>query len=520
MNTISLFTRVKAIFSSSLAIVLGIALVKLVLHLYINVSGGYGYFRDELYYIACTEHPDIGYVDHPPFSIYLLTINRFLFGDSIFALRLLPALLGSAVVFLTGLICRALGGKTFAQALAACGALFSLVYLGMNSVYSMNSIDIFLWTLIAYLILRLVNEGNTRIWYWLGLLLGLGLLNKISVLWLGSGLFVGLLLTPERKWLKTKYPYIAGAIALALFVPYIVWNFMHDFAQLEFAHNAATMKYESQNQITFLSELFLQHNPLSAPLWFAGIWFFFFSKRGKGFRILGYIFLLPLIILLVNTHSKAEYLSPTFSILFAGGAIVIQQALDRRWLTWLRPVYLVSIIASGSMLAPMVLTILPVEQFISYTEKIGMRPPTAEGHRLESLPQFYADMFGWEEKAEAVARAYNALSPEEKKICAVFGDNYGRCAAIDFFGGKYGLPKSIGRHNSYWIWGPREFTGEIVLILGGDLEHKQEDFESVEIVGTVSCGYCMPYENNLNIYLCRKLKVPLKEAWKGSKFYI
>lgn len=510
----------KAFFSSSIVIVLFIALIKLVLHLYVNATGGYGYFRDELYYIACTEHPDIGYVDHPPFSIYLLTINRFLFGDTIFALRLLPALLGSAVVFLTGLICRALGGKTFAQALAACGALFSLVYLGMNSIYSMNSIDIFLWSLNAYLVIRLVKTGNEKIWYWLGVLLGIGLLNKISVLWLGAGLCVGLLLTTERKWLKIKYPYIAGIIAFALFMPFIIWNVIHDFAHLEFAHNAATMKYESQNQFTLLTELLLQHNPLSAPLWFAGIWYFFFAKNGKEFRLIGYLFLVPLIILLVNTHSKAEYLSPSFSFLFAGGAIVFQQAFDRRLFSWLRPVYLSIVVISGAMLIPMVLTILPVETFISYAERIGIRPPSTEGHQLERLPQFYADMFGWEEKAEAVARAYNALSPEEKKKCGIFGDNYGRCAAIDFFGAKYGLPKSIGRHNSYWIWGPREFTGEIVLILGGDLEHKQEDFESVEIVGTVSCDYCMPYENNLRIYLCRKLKVPLKEAWKGSKFYI
>jgi hypothetical protein len=164
-----------------------------------------------------------------------------------------------------------------------------------------------------------------------------------------------------------------------------------------------------------------------------------------------------------------------------------------------------------------VLPILPVGTYIHYADILGIKPFTPENQTLSELPQFYADMFGWEEKARDVAQVFNALSADDRKKCAIFADNYGRCGAIDLFGKKYGLPPSIGRHNNYWIWGPREYTGELVIILGGDLEDKQQKFESVEVAGVTSCRYCMPYENNLRIYVCRKLKVPFKKFWPNLK---
>jgi hypothetical protein len=184
-----------------------------------------------------------------------------------------------------------------------------------------------------------------------------------------------------------------------------------------------------------------------------------------------------------------------------------------------RPAYVGLIALTGLMLAPLAVPVLPVEKYIRYAEALGVKPATPEGKRLEKLPQFYADMFGWEEKVKAVAEVYNKFSPEDKSRCAIFADNYGRCGAIDFFGGKYGLPKSIGHHNNYWLWGPRKYTGELVIILGGALKDKQEHFESVEVAGMSTCDYCMPYENNLTIYVCRNLKKPLKGIWADLKNY-
>jgi len=504
---------------SAFFILVGLALLKLLLHLITNLWGGYGIFRDELYYIACSEHLDFGYVDQPPLSIYLLAAHRGLFGDSLFALRFLPALAGAATVFLTGLLAQELGGRRFALVLASVASIASTINLAMSTIYSMNGFDILLWASAAYVLIRLIKTGDPRHWLSLGLILGLGLLNKTGVLWLAFGIFIAVLLTPLRHSFKTKWPYLGGLIALVLFLPYLLWNFAHDWAHLEFIRNATTGKYSELSPLTFSLGQVLVQNPITFPLWLAGLLLVLFSKDAKRFRALGYTYLAVFVILLVNRHSKAEYLSPAYAMLFAAGGVAFERLASQRYGGWLKPVSLAVLIVGGIVLAPVTLPILPVQTYIRYAHAFGIKPHTSEARELGELPQFYADMFGWKEKAAAVAAVYNTLSPEEKAKCALFADNYGRCAAIDFFGKAYGLPKSIGPHNNYWIWGPRNYTGELVIILGGALEDIQEVFEKVEVVGTVTCPYCMPYENNLRIYVCRNLKVPLKELWAQLRHF-
>lgn len=506
----------KGIFWSDTAILVYFALIKLALHLVTNWRGGYGYFRDELYYMACSRRLDLGYVDQPPLSLYILALNRFLFGESLFALRLVPAVAGSVTVFISGLMARELGGRRFAQALAATAAIICPAFIAGAAFYSMNCFDMLFWVLTAYAAIRLIRTGKPRFWIALGFLLGLGLLNKVGVLWLGAGLFAGVLFSKQRTWLKTPWPWIAGATALLLFSPFVYWNLTHDLAHLEFIRNATSGKYSGLTPLSFIRGQVEIHNPVTLPLWLAGLWFFFADREGRKFATLGWMYAIPILILVLNGHSKPEYLSAAYPMLFAGGSVVFERLLSGSYRLWLRRVY-VSLLALGMIFAPIVLPILPVETYIRYTTALGMKPFTSEGKKLAELHQFYADMFGWEAKAAAVAKVYNRLSPEDRQKCAIFADNYGRCGAIDFFGKAYGLPDSIGRHNNYWIWGPREYTGELVIILGGDLEDKQKSFESVEVAGVVSCKYCMPYENDLRIYVCRKLKMPLKEFWPRLK---
>jgi 4-amino-4-deoxy-L-arabinose transferase-like glycosyltransferase len=511
---------------SANSILLSLAALSLLVHLFANAFTAYGYFRDELYYIACSEHLDIGYVDQPPFSIYVLGVNRLLFGDSLFALRLVPAFLHALTVFLTGLMARELGGGRFAQTLAAVAALFSPIYLAMHTVFNMNCFDILVWTAASYTLIKILREPDdhhaeqpTKRWITLGIILGLGLLNKISVLWLGAGITVGLLLTPRRRWFRTRWPWIAGGIAFLLFLPYIIWNLQHDLAHLEFIRNASGDKYASATRLAFIAGQVLLQNPLALPLWIAGLFFLLFDKNGSQFRLLGIVYAVAFLILLTNGHSKPEYLSPAYTMLFAAGGIISERLTAPLTWRWVRPGYLVLLLVGGCALAPLAMPTLPVEAYIKYQDALGVSPATAEAKQLEKLPQFYADMFGWEEKAAAVARVFNTLTPEEKARCAIFADNYGRCAAIDFFGARYGLPKSIGKHNNYWIWGPRQYTGEIVIILGGNPDEHTKWFEEVTVADTTSCTYCMPYENHLTISLCRKLKMPLQEVWAPDKHY-
>jgi hypothetical protein len=500
------------------AILVYLALAKFLVHMITNLLGGYGYFRDELYYIACSDHLDLGYVDQPPLSIWVLAANRLFLGDSLVALRFVPAMVGSLIVFLTGLLAREMGGGRTAQVLAALASLVSLSLIAASAFFSMNIFDALFWALAAFLVLRLIKTELPQYWVLLGLVLGLGMLNKIGVSWLAIGIYTAILLTSQRRWLWTRWPWICGLIAALLFLPYIYWNFAHDFAHLEFIRNATGGKYSLLTPWTFLIGQIPAQNPVTFPFWLAGLVYFFVARDGKNLRVLGWMYLVPLVILILNQHSKPDYLSPAYAWLFAGGGVALERWRGMKPLRWLTPVC-GTVLVLGLIFAPIVLPILPVETFIRYSEALGIKPYSPENKRLSELHQFYADMFGWEEKAKEVARVYNSLTPDEKIKCAIFADNYGRCGAIDFFGKAYGLPRSIGKHNNYWIWGPREYTGELMIVLGGDLEDKKEKFESVEVAGVATCKYCMPYESDLKVYVCRKLKVSLKDSWPRLKSY-
>ena len=380
----------------------------------------------------------------------------------------------------------------------------------------MNCLDLLFWTLAAFFTIRLIRTEKPEYWVVLGLLLGLGSLNKVGVLWLGAGLFAGIVFSAQRRWLATKWPWLAGVIAVVLFSPFVYWNVTHDFAHLEFIRNATSGKYSGLTPMNFIKGQVEIQNPVTLPLWLAGLWFFFGDREGRKYQALGWMYVVPFALLILNRHSKPDYLSAAYPMLFAAGGVLFERWLDIRGVRWLRPVYVV-VLAFGMILAPIVVPILPVETYIAYADALGIKPFTPEGKKLAELHQFYADMFGWEGKAEAVALVFNNLSPEDKAKCAIFADNYGRCGAIDYYGKKYGLPETIGKHNNYWIWGPRGYTGELMIILGGALEDKQQKFESVEVAGTVSCKYCMPYENDLRIYVCRHLKVNLKDFWPRLK---
>jgi hypothetical protein len=237
------------------------------------------------------------------------------------------------------------------------------------------------------------------------------------------------------------------------------------------------------------------------------------------YRILGFVYVTSFVVLVLNGHSKAEYLAPAYVMLFAAGGIWWEQLLSKQRLQWVKPAYITILFLSAILLAPFILTILPVQTYISYAAKLGMAPSSPEGKQLAELPQFYADMFGWEEKARDVAAVFHSLPLEQQKKCAIVADNYGRCAAIDFYGPEYGLPKSIGSHNNYWIWGPREYDASVVIVLGGGLADKQKQYDSVEVAGVSTCQYCMPYENNLKIFVCRGPRFNLAERWPQAKHF-
>ncbi|HEV8337406.1 MAG TPA: glycosyltransferase family 39 protein [Candidatus Polarisedimenticolia bacterium] len=495
-----------------------LAALKLLLHL--AAINHYGYFRDELYYLASTEHLDWGYVDHPPLSIAVLAAVRAAFGDSLAALRIVPVLSGVATIVLVGLMARRLGGGRFAQGLAALGALMAPVFLGQDRYYSMNAFDVLFWTLAVWTLVRALDGGGTRPWVVLGVVTGLGLLNKISMLWFGAGLLAGLLLTPHRRALRTIGPWLAGGIAGVIFLPYVLWEARHGWPTLEFMHNATTQKMAEVSPLRFLLEQILQMNPGAAPVWIAGILFGLFAREGRRWRALVWIYFAVLALLVAGGRSRASYLAVAYPMLLALGGVALEGVTATAGRRWMRPALAVLVVGLGLVALPMALPILPVETFVRYQSALGLSPKTEERHRMGPLPQHYADMFGWEQMTQLVAEAYRRLSPDERRHCRVFGQNYGEAGAIDVLGRRLGLPRALSGHNSYWLWGPGGDDWNVLIIIGGDRQDNAEFFEEIEIVGQTDSPWSMPYERGLDVSIARRPKMSIREAWPRLKMYI
>lgn len=499
--------------------VLGLlSFVVLLIHVIVNATTAYGYFRDEFYYIACSERLAFGYVDQPPLSILLLAINRFVLGDSLVALRLLPAIAAGSIVFLTGRLAGILGGGRFAQILAALCSLTAPQYLGMLNFFSMNAFDVLFWTITMYLAVRIVKEDGPQLWIPFGFAAGLGAQNKFSILFLCFGIVAGLLVTSGRKHLWSRYFWAGGFAGFLIFLPHIVWQIVNDFPTAEFVKHATENKNIISSPLEFLVSQIMMMSPFTFPIWAIGLLYFFFSKNGKQFRFVGWAYLV-IVVLLVFQNGKPYYLSPFYPILFAGGAVVIDSFIEKSRRLWLRIGTVTVLLIGGVIAAPFALPVLPPEKFIAYSNALGIQSRPEERHEMGKLPQHYADMFGWKEKAEAVARAFYSLAPEERQKCAIFTFNYGRAGAIDFYGKELGLPKTISTHNNYWLWGPGKYTGEIVIILAKDLGELREHFKSVELIETIPCEYCMPYEADTQVFMCRGLKQPMQELWKSIKSF-
>jgi hypothetical protein len=497
--------------------------IKLVVHL-VTIRG-YGYFRDELYYIACSDHLAFGYVDHPPLSVALLKVWRLAFADSVVAIRILPAIAGALVVLLAGLLAVELGGGRAAVVLAAVGVIAAPIHLAFDHFYSMNAFDALVWTLGAYLFARITRSPRPGpLWVGLGITLGLGLLNKASVLWFGAGLFAGMLLTPERRHLRTPWPYLAFVIAAGLFLPHVVWQVQHGWPTLEFMRNAMEEKYVARSAGDFVGEQVLMMNPLSLPIWLAGLVAALLDRPVKcsegpatGSRWVAGIYLTVFAILIGSRSAKAEYLAAAYPMLFAAGGVFWERLFAARRIGWASSVLATLAVLGGAVAAPMVIPILSEERLIAYSRALGLKVKSAEKKELAELPQHFADMHGWQEIVAAVASAHGRLTPDERRGAAILVGNYGEAGAIDLFGGAHGLPRAISGHNNYWLWGPGGANGRVMVLLGGTRDYHEQTFESVEEAGIVECTYCMPHENGKRVFIGRGAKVSMDELWAKKK---
>jgi hypothetical protein len=500
------------------AIIAFFSAIALLVHLLTN--GRYGYFRDELYYIACGRHLALGYVDQPPLSILLLRLSQALLGDSLFAIRLVPALAGAATVGLTGAIARELGGRGWAIALACAGSLCALFNLAVGNFFSMNAFEPLFWMGCAYLFVLIINGGSPTLWLWFGALLGLGLENKHSTAFFAVGVCVALLLTPERRHFAQKWIWLGGLIAFAIALPNIVWETRYHWPTYELLSNIAhSNKNVALSPVQFIAQQVNFMNPATLPLWLGGLVWLFGSRAGRRYYAIGTIYLVTLAEFII-LHGKSYYLAPAYPMLLAAGGVAIERVFAMR-LTWLKPALLAMILIAGALFAPVIVPILSPDKLVGYMRAIHFEPPRTETAHTASLPQIFADQFGWEQMVGSVAHVYHHLHPEDEKRAAIFCQNYGEAGAIDFFGPKLGLPPAISGHQNYFLWGPRDWTGDVVLVLDTDDEDERKLFASVQDLGQiVSSPWAMPFERRTHIFLCRDLNVNVQELWPRVKKWL
>lgn len=483
------------------AVLAYLAAFKLLLHFYFNSY--YGYQRDELYFIACQEHLALGYADIGPLAMWLGRLSREVLGESLFALRFFPALAGAAIVFLTGLVARELGGGRYAQGLAALTALIAPVWLMSGNILALSSFEPLFWVLCAYLLIRIFKTGNSRLWVWVGVVAGLGLLNKPAMLFFGGGLVVGLLLTPYRKYLADKWMWAGGLIALVIVSPNIYWQAANDWPTLLFMRNLNRDVMSRVPRLEFVLGQVLYLHPLNAPIWLAGLGYYLLSKAGKPYRPLGWIYVAVFLLLLI-AKSKIYYLAPAYPMLLAAGALMVEERRAR----WLKAAVPTALVLSGLVLAPVSLPLLPIEKLDGYVT-------AATGGLLKNSYEVtgtFHDQFGWENQAATVAKVFHGLTPEEQEECIIFAGNFGQAGAIDFYGKAYGLPQVYSMHQNYYYWGPPPDAG-VAIVYGVNLKDVGEFYGEIEHAATITCAECVDYENNIPVYVCRRPKRSIQEIW-------
>jgi Dolichyl-phosphate-mannose-protein mannosyltransferase len=498
-----------------------IALVYFGLHM--ATATRYGYFRDALYYLACSEHLAFGYVDLPPLFPAIAWIARHMLGTSLPALIFWPALAGAARIVFIAAFARELGARRFGTALAAMLGATPAVWWAIDHQFSMNALDPLFWTGCGYLVLRMIKTSNPGLWLAFGAIAGVGLENKYSIAFFALALLLGLLLTPQRRLLFTPWLLAGGAVALAIFLPNLIWNIQHHWPFFELMHNIRVSGKDTVlPPFAYLAQQIAMMNPASFPFWFGGLLFYFFSRDAKGYRAFGWTFVITIALFLV-LHGKDYYSAPAYTIVLAAGAVAAERLLEtsRRpnLRAVLKPACFAWLAINVALTLPLVLPVLPLDAFVRYQSHLLFHPPPTERSLVgAALPQYYADELPWQDMVAAVAGVYDSLTPGEQAQTAIFCSNYGEAAAIDFFGGKYGLPKAISGHQNYFLWGPRNYTGAIVIVVGQNKDATEKAFASVEVAATLHNPYALWYENQ-PILLCHGLKWDLETGWPSVKHW-
>lgn len=516
-------------FGPALRLAVGFGVLQLALQILANLvieHAGYGIFRDELYFLVCGRNLAWGYVDQPPLVPLLAHVSELLFGlQSLALLRLVVSVAVALEVVMTGLLAWRLGGSRWAQALAMIGIMLAPMVMG-DITLSTSVLEPFLWMVVVYAMIELAQLAESVVsrqaqaaswWIVMGLVAGLCLENKWNECFFLACLFFALLVSPQRKALASRWLVVALALIALVAAPNLLWEVHHHWATLELLHNdQIDGKNVQLPPLLFVWEQIKAMGLLMAPLWIAGIGWLLFARRARPYRFLGllYVFYLPLMIAL---HAKVYYLAAIYPLYFAAGATAWDQWLQRAWLRrGLVPIWVLLHGMGTALLLPLLLPVLPPEQEVAYLKRFHLQAPRLENADHARLPQSFADMLDWKQKANLLAAAYWSLPPAERAQAVIYAQNYGDASAVNVY--RPDVPVAISGHQNYFLWGRRGHTGAVMIIFGDSRETDEREFRSVTEFAQDTNPMIEPYERG-PILICKGLHPSLEQLWPKVKFW-
>lgn len=487
------------------AVLTYLALATVVVHLL--TGGRYGFHRDELATLDDARHLAWGYVAYPPITPFFGRISLELFGTSLAGFRLFAALAEAAAVVLTGLMARELGGRRGAQLIASLAAVPFCLAGGTLMQYV--SFDYLFWVLTAYFVVRLLTSDEPRWWIAIGAAIGLGMMAKYTMIFFVAGLVVGILATDARRYPANKWLWCGVGISLLIFLPNLIWQAQHNFISLEFLTYIHARDVRIGRTQGFLPDQ-LELTLLALPLWLAGLFFYLVSPMGRRFRMLGWMYLVPLVLFVV-AKGRGYYLAAAYPMLYAAGAVWGERwlvSLSRPWKMLVRIGVWAALMADIAIVAAMFLPIAPINSpWWKVASKIN-------GDLREEI--------GWPELVETVAQIRDSLPAEERARAGILAGNYGEAGAINLYGPEYGLPAAISGTNTFWARGYGDPPPETLIVLGLSRRYVDSNFSSCELAGHTRNQYDVENEetsDHPDIFVCRSLRQSWPEFWKGFRHF-
>jgi len=478
---------------------------------HILLNGQYGFHRDELDFIMSARQLDWGYVSYPPITPFFARIGLMLFGESLRGLRVLPAIAQGIVMILAGLMARDMGGKRNAQVLAAFAVFIAPVSLFGGTVIMYFAFDYLWWVLVAFFVVRLIVSDDARYWLGIGAGIGLGMMTKYTMIFWVAGLVVAVLITPARKYLRSKWLYLGAALALLIFLPNLIWQVQHNFISLEYLSSIHARDVAWGRADGFLPKQLLEPtNPLSLPLWTVGLGMCLFSASMKRFRILGWMFIVTFVLFLLS-KGRSYYTGPSYVMLFAAGSVWFENWLGTKSEKMRRVGY--SLLWGTQVLGSMIGIIL-------------MKPVVPVNSPLwavtSDVNSEVVEMIGWQDLTAQVAGIYQSIPESEKPDTVILTGNYGEAGAFDLYGDEYGLPRVITGSNSMWYRGYGDPEPQTVIVVGFDKEEAEHLFGSCQFSGTVENSYGVENEESTShtgLYVCWEPRQPWSELWQEIQVY-